>query len=86
MASIIENEPSSVENETATAFDSNEFQALLYRWIPANNVSFRKVESEHFHDLLRYLNPRCESVLPSHQTTSRTIGAIYDTQLGPLTE
>ena len=75
-----------VENEAAIAFDSNEFQALLYRWILADNVSFRKIESENFHDLLKYLNPRCKSILPSHQTTSRTIGAIYDKQLGSLTE
>jgi len=67
-------------------FSSNAFQALLYNWIVTDNVSFRKTESPRFHALLRYLNPRCERLLPSHQTVSRTIGEIYDKQLGVVTE
>lgn len=67
-------------------FACSTFQTLLYNWIVADNVSFRKVESPHFHALLRYLNPRCERLLPSHQTISRTIGEIYDKQLGTVTE
>jgi hypothetical protein len=67
-------------------FSSNAFRALLYSWIVTDNVSFRKGESPRFHALLRYLNARCERLLPSHQTVSRTIGEIYDKQLGAVTE
>lgn len=67
-------------------FSSNAFQALLYSWIVTDNGVFRKMESPRFHALLRYLNPRCERLLPSHQTVSRTTGDIYDKQLGVVTE
>jgi hypothetical protein len=77
---------SSARSNDPEGFASNTFQALLYSWIVTENVSFRKVESPRFHALLQYLNPRCERLLPSHQTVSRTIGEIYDKQLGAITE
>lgn len=80
---------SSARSSGPEDFSSNAFQALLYSWIVTDNVSFRKVESPRiprFHALLRYLNARCERLLPSYQTVSRTIGEIYDKQLGAVTE
>jgi hypothetical protein len=77
---------SSARSNDPEGFASKTFQALLYSWIATDNVSFRKVESPRFHALLQYLNPRCERLLPSHQTVSRTIGEIYDKQLGAITE
>lgn len=59
---------------------------MLYTWIITDNVSFRKLESDRFHALLQYLNPRCKRFLPSHQTIRRTIGDIFDKQLGTVTE
>jgi hypothetical protein len=51
-----------------------------------NNVSFWKIESPRFRTLLKYLNPRCEQLLPSHQIISGKIGKIYDKQLSTITE
>ncbi|GAB7336402.1 hypothetical protein MBLNU13_g09120t1 [Cladosporium sp. NU13] len=86
LAAFRHNITTGIKADGSEIFACSTFQTLLYNWIVADNVSFRKVESSHFHALLRYLNPRCERLLPSHQTISRTIGEIYDKQLGTVTE
>lgn len=72
------------DNELAVAFNQCTFQAHLYRWIVADNIAFRKMQSPHLAALVEYLNPRCR--LPHPTTVSRTIGFLYDKALGTVTE
>jgi hypothetical protein len=60
------------------AFDEATFQKLLIRWIVYDNVSFRQVDSEPFHDLLAYLSPRAKDAIPSGKTAKDWIMKGYN--------
>lgn len=79
-------EKTKVQNEAAVEYDQFEFKTLLYDWIITDGISFHQVESVKLKALLAYLQPRCETHIPSHQTVGRTVGEIYDKVLGTVTE
>jgi hypothetical protein len=75
-----------VNNTLAAAFDKDQFKALLYDWVIANNVPFEQLESPQFKRLVGYLNPRAERHIPCATTASRTVAICYDKTLGIVTE
>lgn len=72
--------------ETSPAWRPALFKALLLRWVVASGISFRKLENAELRELLRYLNPKTEGLVPVHSTVSCWISKAYDHQLGVVTE
>ena len=79
-------EAKAIANSTAAAFNQHHFKALLYDWIIHDNISFNQLESKRLHRLFVYLQPRCEQVISSKPTISRTVATLYDKCLGAVTE
>lgn len=75
-----------LENQAALDFDIFHFKALLFDWIIADGISFRKLESPKLRSMLSYLQGRCSNQIPCRPTVSRNIGSIYDKVLGLVTE
>ncbi|KAL6411818.1 hAT family dimerization domain protein [Ilyonectria robusta] len=59
-----------VMNAFIASFDPLHFQRLLIRWVACDNVSFNKLESLYFHELMGYANSAIieSGSLPTHNT------------------
>jgi hypothetical protein len=55
-----------------TAIDVATFQQLFVRWIACCSIPLRISERPEFRDLLAFLNPNIEAVLPANHETVRT--------------
>jgi hypothetical protein len=74
------------QNEQAIQFNGPDFKRLLYDWIITDSISFNELNSEKLRDLLVYMNPRAEALIPDRCTVSDTIGRIYDKAQGNVVE
>lgn len=67
-------------NTLVRSFDPNRFCRLLLQWIIHDNIAFRKIESDYFHQLLAYTNQAVITggCLPNHSTVRSLIVAEFD--------
>jgi hypothetical protein len=74
----------SMQNQHAVCFNNATFMTFLFDWIVTEGISFRQIESESLRAMLHYLQPR--AVPPKRKALAQTIGRIYDSVLGQVTE
>jgi hypothetical protein len=68
-------------NRAITTFDLATFKAMLVRLFTTEQLSFNKVESEAFRDLLVYLQPNLRGSIPSRRSLVRYISQAYEESL-----
>jgi hypothetical protein len=74
-------EASTERNRTVAGFDSNVFNGLLTKFFVEEQIALLKIHSKAFRDLLIYLQPRCQRVLPTRGTIRKHIASVYDRSL-----
>jgi hypothetical protein len=74
-------EASAERNRAAAGFDSNVFNGLLTKFFVEEQIALLKMDSKAFRDLLIYLQPYCERVLPTRGTIRKHIASAYDRSL-----
>ncbi|EJP61246.1 transposase-like protein [Beauveria bassiana ARSEF 2860] len=77
-----------VINALIASFDPLHFRQLLIRWVACDNVSFNKLESPYFRELMEYTNSAVieSGSLPTHNTMRDwTVGA-FNRHKGVVTE
>jgi hypothetical protein len=65
-------------NNAVAAFDYEIFKGLLTRLFTEEQLPLVKIDSAALRDLLVYLQPRCETAIPSRDTLKRYIASAYD--------
>ena len=75
-------------NTLVKSFNPARFKKLLVRWIIYDNISFHKIESPRFHDLLNYTNSATATAecLPTHTTTRNMVIMEFEKHKGIITE
>jgi hypothetical protein len=74
-------EASAERNRAAAGFDSNVFNGLLTKFFVEEQIALLKMDLKAFRDLLIYLQPRCEHILPTRGTIRKHIASAYDRSL-----
>lgn len=68
----------------ASTFDFETFKGLLLQLFISESLSFTKIDAKALRDLLVYLQPQLNGIIPSRRSLRRYIDAAYDQSLGSV--